>query len=51
MAGKQEVNDSKNFRGRRVRRIEGVLTLTVGLLFTPSANVQRISIGIRAHLQ
>lgn len=26
MAGKQKVNDGKNFRGRRVRRIKGALT-------------------------
>lgn len=33
MPSKQEENDGEVFRGRRVRRIKGVLFLTVGLLF------------------
>lgn len=51
----QEVNDGKDFRRLgRVRRIKGMLILTVGLLFIPRADVRRKSTCIkmsRAHLQ
>lgn len=42
MPSKQEENDGEDFRGRRVRRIKGVLFLTVGLFFTSSESIWRI---------